>query len=76
MTTSKLTKKTLAALEKVFAAEIEGRMLQSRATIYEKLAEEGLVVRVQQTLGSGPFPVVCHGFMLTHAGRYLYCSAQ
>lgn len=71
------TRKTLAALEKVFAAEINGRLpFQSDAAIYRVLCEEGLLAPMQKTFGSlGRFPVVSTGYQLTHAGRIMYCES-
>lgn len=67
------TKATLRALERVFVAEIEGRLpFQSRARIYQRLATEGLVEGDARTFGTGWSAVTVHGWALTHAGRYLY----
>ena len=69
-------KKTLAALEKVFVAEIENRLpFQSRAKVYERLCDEGLLAPMQRVFGaSDRFPVTVSGYQLTHAGRIVYCS--
>lgn len=72
---AKPPKKVLAALEKVFAAEIDGRPLfQSKASIYRDLLAAGLVQWVEHTIGSGWSAVKVTGYSLTHRGRYLYCS--
>jgi hypothetical protein len=71
----KTTQKTLAALEKVFAAEIAGRLpFQSSAKAYRNLCDDGLVEKMERRLG-GRFPVVITGYQLTHAGRMLYCAS-
>ena len=71
-----LPKNKLAALEKVFAAEIRGHMLQSKARIYATLAAEGYVEQVTEVYGAGTrFPVTATGYVLTHAGRYAYCQS-
>lgn len=68
-----MTKKTFLALEKVFAAEIEGRLpFQSRARIYQDLCKDGLLSLGQKMYG-GRFPVVVTGYYLTDAGRIAYC---
>ncbi len=70
------TKKILAALEKVFAAEIEGRLpFQSRAAIYKTLCEDGLLQPMQCVYGGSAdrFAVKITGYELTHAGRITYC---
>ena len=74
MSATFLSKRTLAALEQVFAAEINGRMLQSKARIYPALAAQGYVEQVTDVLGAGTrFPVTVTGYVLTHAGRIAYC---
>lgn len=65
----------MKALEKVFAAEVEGRLpFQSKATIYQRLNDEGLIEPMERQFG-GRFPVVVSGWQLTHAGRLMYCSS-
>lgn len=67
------TKAELTALEKVFAAEIEGRLpFQSKAKIFQKLADEGFIAPMERKFG-GQFPVTVTGWELTHAGRIAYC---
>lgn len=67
-------KRIIAALEKVFAAEIEGRLpFQSKARIFSELARDGFLAPMTRTFG-GRFPVSVTGWQLTHAGRILYCS--
>jgi hypothetical protein len=69
------SKKVLHALEKVFIAEIEGRLpFQSRAKVYNSLCDEGLLTPMTMTLG-GRFPASISGYQLTHAGRIIYCES-
>jgi hypothetical protein len=70
-----MNKATINALERVWVAEIEGRLpLQSRAKIYEKLRNEGLVHPMTTTVAVDRFgPMMISGWELTHAGRFLYC---
>lgn len=71
-----MTKKHLKLLEKVFAAEIEGRLpYQSKAKGYKELEELDLVAWGTVTLGGGGFPVTVSGWYLTHSGRYAYCES-
>lgn len=65
------------ALERVFEAEIEGRLpFQSKAKIYDKLHEEGMVEPMTRKLGSDHFgPIVISGWQLTHLGRLFYCTS-
>ena len=71
------TKATLNALEKVFAAEIENRLpFQSKARIFQRLVDDGLVEPMERTFGGDRFgAIVVKGYQLTHAGRLLYCSS-
>ena len=70
------TKATLRALEKVFCAEIDDRLpFQSKAAIYKKLMDEGLLGWMAREFGSGWSAVTCEGYELTHAGRIMYCMS-
>ncbi len=69
------TKAELAALEKVFAAEIDGRLpFQSKAKIFQRLAEDGYLAPMERKFG-GQFPMTVRGYELTHAGRITYCAS-
>ena len=72
-----LAKRELAALEKVFAAEVAGRIpFQSKAKVYADLAEAGYLQPDSRTFGAGSrFPVIVAGYALTHWGRYTYCAS-
>lgn len=73
----RLTKARLKALERVFAAEIEGRLpLYSKARIYNEMAADGLVEFQTFNLGKDRFGVIkVSGWSLTHAGRIAYCMS-
>lgn len=69
------TKQTMSALEKVFAAEIEGRLpFQSKSRIFQKLADDGLLEPMERRSGTGWSAVTVTGWKLTQAGHFLYCS--
>lgn len=69
-------KATLSALEKVFAAEIEGRLpFQSKAKIFKQLCDEGMLAPMEHQFGTGAFAINIVGYELTHEGRFLYCSS-
>ena len=71
-----MTKAKMAALEKLFIAEVEDRLpFQSKAKIFEQLETEGMVDNYARTFGSGPLAVVCRGWRLTHRGHLEYCLA-
>ena len=69
--------KTIKALEKVWAAEIENRLpFQSKAAIYKKLCDDGLVEPMERHFGGDRFgAIIVKGYQLTHAGRLIYCSS-
>jgi hypothetical protein len=71
----KLTKRDFELLQRVFKAEIENRLPAqiggSKAVAL--LQERGYIEPLTRTL-SGPFPVTIHGWVLTHAGRFIYCQ--
>src|ERR1700689_1367527 len=70
-----MKKSTINALERVFAAEINGRLpLQSKANIYRELEAEGMVSQMGRTFGNGAFKASVKGWQLTHAGRFAYCE--
>lgn len=70
------TKAELSALEKVFAAEIEARLpFQSKAKIFRRLCDEGLVEPMDRKFGNDRFAVTISGYQLTHAGRIVYCAS-
>lgn len=71
-----MTKAELAALGKVFAAEINGRLpFQSKAKIFSYLQNDGLLEPMTRHFGAGRFAVTVTGYQLTHAGRIAYCES-
>ncbi len=76
---SDLTKRHLAALEKLFAAEIENRTpVYSRAKIYIELQTLGCVEFVERRLRGfrdGLGDMIVRGWALTPRGHLLYCES-
>jgi hypothetical protein len=72
-----VTKRKLAALEKLFAAEIDGRLpFQSKARVFEELVSEQMAEESERIIGAGErFPVKVRGYELTHLGRLFYCGS-
>lgn len=65
----------LKYLEKVWMAEVEGRLpFQSKAAIMKRLEAQGLVEPMEVTLRGRSLPIHLKGWQLTHAGRFYYCS--
>lgn len=71
----RVTKAQFKALERIFAAEIEGRLpLYSKAKIYREMEVAGLVHFGTFNLGRDRFGVIkVEGWGLTPAGRLTYC---
>lgn len=69
------TKAELAALEKVFAAEIEDRLpFQSKAKIFQRLCDEGMLQPMTREFRPDRFgAITVSGYQLTHSGRLAYC---
>lgn len=63
------------ALDKVYAAECEGRLYQSNADIYKRLEADGLVEFIERPVGMGSLGMLTvRGWGLTEKGRYRYCQ--
>lgn len=63
-------------LERVFSAEINGRIYQParESKILLQALEDGYVRRTKIVI-PGRFPVTCEGFALTPKGHYSFCDA-
>lgn len=71
-----MTKAEMNALEKVFAAEIDGRLpFQSKAKIYQYLCKDGYLEPMDRKFGHDRFSVTVSGYQLTHLGRLTYCAS-
>lgn len=72
-----VNKRDLQMLERIFTAEIEGRLpFQSKSKQIQRLAEEGYVEPMTRSFGSDRFgEMVATGYALTHAGRIAYCES-
>lgn len=63
------------ALERVFERQLEGGFLQSKAKIYEELAQDEYVEWRRLTIGRDRFgPIVIEGWEMTHRGMIYYCE--
>ncbi len=82
---SQISKQRLAALEKVYAAEIDcalgdrfSAIIQSKAKIYKELEAQGWVQFVEEKIGGfrdGLGPMIIAGWVLTELGRMTYCMS-
>jgi hypothetical protein len=72
-----LKKSELLFLEKVFAANLDGRLLQSKSKVAKKLEEAGYIVFTEKTLGRDRFgSIVVDGYTLTVMGNMAYCTSD
>ena len=64
-------------LERLFAAEIEGRLpFQSKAAMLKRLEAKGLVQRMKREFPPDRFgPIVVEGWCLTLLGNMTYCMS-
>lgn len=69
-----MNKRTLAMLERLFVAEIDGKTTQLPPKTAAKLEDEGLIRAVEHSSNDrlGTFTWTTHE--LTHAGRWAYCE--
>jgi hypothetical protein len=71
-----MTKAEMGALEKVFAAEIDGRLpFQSKAKIFRRLCDDGYLQTMESKFGGDRFAITVTGYQLTHLGRLTYCAS-
>ena len=75
-----MTKAEMKVLEKVFAAEVEGRLpFQARSLLAHKLAKDGYLEPMERWFRSytpGSLgPILVKGWQLTHRGRLTYCES-
>lgn len=71
-----MTKKEMDLLEKVFEAEINGRMYQGKCKTAAKLAEEGFLQEYESCEQTSLGVLTCKGYELTHTGRITYCHSD
>jgi hypothetical protein len=62
-------------LEKAFAAEIDGRMYQTKAAMAKRLVAKGYLQEDEQRFRDRFGEIVCKGYSLTHLGRLTYCAS-
>lgn len=77
MSNALATKSDLRILEKVFEAEINGRLpYQSKSKKMAELESKGLVEPMTRTFGQDRFgAITASGWRLTLAGNFAYCDS-
>lgn len=73
----KMTKRELDLLEKVFQAQLEGRLFQTRSKLAKQMDEDGYIMADKKTLGVDCFgQIIVRGYILTVKGNYAYCTSD
>ena len=68
-----MTRAELAALEKVFNAEVFNRLpFQSKALVYRKLATAGYLMAIERQFPVAGLLMTVKGYALTSVGRRTY----
>ena len=71
-----MNKKSLAMLEKVFDAEISGRVFPSKSKIAKQLESDGYIVYLEKLVLRDRFgDVFARGYVTTTKGNYTYCKS-
>jgi hypothetical protein len=71
-----INKREWELLGRVFAGEIDGFVLQSKARGFKALAELGLIELTKVAFPDDRFgPIVVEGWALTMKGHFMYCEA-
>jgi hypothetical protein len=70
-----VTKKEFKVLEKVFAAEIDGKLYQGKCKTVKKLKKDGYVIEEEKILGRDRFGLIkVKGYRTTLKGHFYYCT--
>lgn len=70
-----MTKTELKLLERIFAKEVTGDILQSKDKRYKDLEQQGYVRPSTIIFGDCRFPIKVEGWILTEQGHYAYCKS-
>ena len=72
-----MKKTELDFLERVFAAEIEGRLYQTKSKLAKQMESDGYVFATTKRLGYDRFGTIeVSGYCLTDRGRIAYCESD
>ena len=72
-----MTKKEMDLLEKVFEAEINGRLYQGKCKTAAKLADDGLIRIHEERIHVPPLGfMTVRGYVTTLAGNATYCMSD
>ena len=71
-----MTKAELDFLERVFDAEINGRMYQTKSKMAKKMEDQGFIIACEERFGSVLGVIICKGYHLTIKGNFTYCTSE
>ena len=72
-----MTKKELDLLEKIFQAQLEGRLYQTKSKLAKQMEEDGFIMEDSKAFGVACFgKIIVRGYTLTIKGNYAYCSSE
>lgn len=72
-----MTKAELDFLENVFAANLEGRLIQSKSMLAKRLETGGYIVLERKNVGKDRFgDIMVEGYSLTIKGNMAYCTSE
>lgn len=72
-----MKKSEIDFLERVFAAEIEGRLYQTKSKLAKRMEEDGYITADYKHFGNDRFgEIVVKGYRLTLLGNYTHCSSD
>ena len=73
----KLTKSQLNMLEKIFSAQLDGSLHETRSKVAKQLETDGYIVREVKNLGKDRFGIISiTGYALTLKGNAAYCMSD
>jgi hypothetical protein len=72
-----MTKAELDFLERVFAAEIDGRVYQTKSKMAKRMEDDGYILKTSKSFGKDRFrKIIVTGYVLTIKGNFTYCTSK
>lgn len=72
-----MNKQEIDFLERVFTADIEERLYQTKSKLAKKMEEDGFIIEILRHMGNDRFgEIVVKGYSLTLKGNFAYCTSK
>lgn len=72
-----MTKAQLDMLEKIFSAQLDGSLYETKSKIAKQLESDGYIMREVKNLGKDHFGTISiTGYVLTIKGNMAYCMSD